>query len=290
MGITAATASFLIHARESGASFTNTLTIGRLFISEIPTINRLLRKKAASSRVQDIPLETRYADPFLRWLGCDELHCLDVSDYEGADIIHDLNVPIPPSLKGRFQAVVDAGSLEHVFNVAVSLQNCMDMVVIGGHLVIVTPTNNFCGHGLYQFSPELFFELLTPENGFELRGLLVKPTTARFFYAVTPPRDAKARVCIVNGAQTELFILARKLRACPGLVRSPVQADYVSAWAGKPALDAPTGRSARLAEWIKSVAVWHVLPSHIREEIRSVYQRRLRYRVSHGAFFTRIRL
>jgi hypothetical protein len=90
---------------------------------------------------------------------------LDASAYEGAEIIHDLNKPIPDELAGKFDLVIDGGTLEHVFDYPTALQNAMRMLRVGGHLFLITPTNNQCGHGFYQFSPELFYGLLTPANG-----------------------------------------------------------------------------------------------------------------------------
>ena len=41
------------------------------------------------------------------------------------------------------------------------------MVKLGGHFIGVYPIDNFCGHGFYQFLPELFFRCFSQENGFE---------------------------------------------------------------------------------------------------------------------------
>ena len=49
----------------------------------------------------------------------------------------------------------------------------MKMVKTGGHLMLFTPANNYFGHGFYQFSPELFYRVLSKENGFEVRRMVV---------------------------------------------------------------------------------------------------------------------
>jgi hypothetical protein len=67
---------------------------------------------------------------------------------------------------------LDGGTTEHVFNFPTALTNAMQMVETGGHLVIITGGNNFCGHGFYQFSPELFYRALSAENGFEMKRLI----------------------------------------------------------------------------------------------------------------------
>src|SRR5690606_18138908 len=109
-----------------------------------------------------------YADDFLRdALGARELDVMDYSAYEGAAVIHDLNQPVPGALHERFDAVIDGGALEHIFNFPVALSNLMNMTKPGGRVFLFLPANNLCGHGFYQFSPELMFRVFTEANGFE---------------------------------------------------------------------------------------------------------------------------
>src|SRR5437762_12288642 len=86
-----------------------------------------------------------YAEEFLKYLGAKTVHSLDNSDYEGATHVHDMNKPIPGHLKAQYSVVLDGGSLEHIFNFPVAIQNCMEMVQVGGHYLGITPTNNFVG-------------------------------------------------------------------------------------------------------------------------------------------------
>jgi len=60
---------------------------------------------------------------FARELGASKVSAMDVSEYEGADILHDLNVPAPANLHERFDLLIDGGTLEHVFNVPVSMES-----------------------------------------------------------------------------------------------------------------------------------------------------------------------
>ena len=112
-----------------------------------------------------------YADALFRLLGCEDLDAIDYSDYEGAQLIQDLNVPIPDELKERYDLVYDGGTLEHVFNFPTALRNAMEMVRLGGTLVTSGPGNNYCGHGFYQFSPELYFRVFTPDNGYMIKAV-----------------------------------------------------------------------------------------------------------------------
>ena len=109
-----------------------------------------------------------------------------------------MNKEVPPSLKGQYSMVLDGGTLEHVFNFPVAIKNCMEMLRVGGHYIGITPTNNFMGHGFYQFSPELYCSIFTRENGFELVSVVAFEDTARAaWYSCADycpnSRDAKRR-------------------------------------------------------------------------------------------------
>src|SRR6266542_2706970 len=59
-------------------------------------------------------------------MGFREVVNLDNSDYEGAEIIGDLNRPLAEELlvkAGRFDLIIDSGCLEHIFNVPQVLKN-----------------------------------------------------------------------------------------------------------------------------------------------------------------------
>ncbi len=182
-----------------------------------------------------------YGEPLLRAMGADQIVSIDASDYEGADVIHDMNLPVPPELCERFDAVVDGGTMEHVFTPSSALANMMRMVRIGGSLVTWTPANNLCGHGFYQFSPEFFFSALTDEHGFSLRHVslveCVFPSASlaapRRAFLVRSPHEANRRVEVMS--RRPLMLLSRSVKIAHRdmpFSQSPQQSDYVSAWQG----------------------------------------------------------
>ncbi len=103
-------------------------------------------------------------------MGATRIESIDKADYEEATILHDMNQPVPDQLKGSFSLVFESGTLEHVFNFPQSIKNCMEMVRVGGHFVGITIANNLMGHGFYQFSPELYYRVLSPEMGSRWKG------------------------------------------------------------------------------------------------------------------------
>jgi SAM-dependent methyltransferase len=76
-------------------------------------------------------------DAFLRMLGAARVRAIDHTNYEGADIVHDLNQPIPSALEACADFIVDGSTLDNVFNPANCLQNIARMLRPGGRLMSV---------------------------------------------------------------------------------------------------------------------------------------------------------
>lgn len=112
-----------------------------------------------------------------------ETQALDNSDYEAAEIVWDLNQPAPAELERRFGLIFDGGTLEHVFDTRVALQNLCRMVKPGGRIIHTNPASNYLAHGFYQFSPTLYYDFYGA-NGF--RDL-------RCFIAEQPPWTTTGR-------------------------------------------------------------------------------------------------
>lgn len=108
------------------------------------------------------------AEAFFRSLGIGEIHVMDISDYEGADIIHDLNEIITrEDLFERFDYIVDGGTLEHVFNLASAMKNITRMLKIQGKIFHYLPASSWINHGFYSISPCLLNDFYRC-NGFEV--------------------------------------------------------------------------------------------------------------------------
>jgi hypothetical protein len=107
---------------------------------------------------------------FFRLLGCLEVESADVSDWEGADQIFDLNLPIPPALAGRFDTVFEAGTLQHVFDLPQAFANVHALLKEGGRIVHgMAPSTNHVDHGFYMFSPTLFHDFYEA-NGWRIEA------------------------------------------------------------------------------------------------------------------------
>ncbi len=169
MGLDTPSVIFLCAAKKLGADFTSTAMVGRqIFFTNARVMARVFSALGLDENAGDFVRlsNNQFAEPYFRLLGATSITSVDYSPYESATVLHDMNLPIPDSLKGRFTVVHDGGTLEHVFNIAQALKNCMEMVQVGGHFIQVTCANNYMGHGFWQFSPEVVFRAFVPANGF----------------------------------------------------------------------------------------------------------------------------
>jgi hypothetical protein len=301
MGMTLESCRFLVEARCSGLVPGRVLTLGRQSLWVCPErlvelLDKVFPGASPPERQQwraALEPPARRFETFLRLLGASTVEAADASAYEGADRLHDFNHPIPPEWEQQYDLVLDGGTLEHIFNLPVALANCMRLLRVGGRLLLYTPANNYCGHGFYQFSPELFFRVFTEENGFTLERLHAGVDTAGFSrlfgvkyafpitgkrYAVTDPRRAGERVLLVNCKPVLLFVQARRTHAVQPFQKPPQQSDYLSQWAAgrppEPLAQSPRGQAVsqrlvhrlgerfcretlpRLAGWLDPLRRW----------------------------------
>lgn len=266
MGFDLATIQFLARSKDLGISLERVLTLGRQWVYAKPAdIRRLLARNGidlSAAEIDTLLADKGYCEPLLKLLGARHVDSMDVSTYENATIVQDLNQLWPEDLSNRFSLVVDGGTLEHVFEFPTALRSCMRAVAPGGHYLSITPANNMMGHGFYQFSPELFFRAFTAENGFAIeKVLLYQQPWDSVWYEVADPTQIRARVELVNDRPAYLIVCARKLSSSAGLTQPPVQSDYpLLYWNQEPGTDAiqkPTTASfikRHAPEW---VANWY---------------------------------
>jgi SAM-dependent methyltransferase len=95
---------------------------------------------------------------------CDvNFNCVDISDYEGANIICDLNHPIPENLKNRFDFIFSGGCFDNVFNPVSLLVNTSEMLKPGGRVMHYETFVAVPGFYL-SFSPEWFYSYYAINN------------------------------------------------------------------------------------------------------------------------------
>ena len=255
MGIDLHNLNLLAYAQDRGVRFDSTLAIGRQGVFIDPPEFEHHRRIRRSPPLTE-PGVPRYFEPLMhQWFGATTADSVDASPYENARFIHDMNLPWPADgpERGRYDAVLDFGCLEHVFDFPVAWRNCVDLCRVGGHVLHALPANNLSGHGFYQFSPELFFNLYQPSRGFELVDLFfAMKADAAHWWRVANPMTVKRRVNLRNSHEVYMLVIARKL-ADVGALAAPQQSDYAEGdWLQPspvqgPTIDTPTARSRAVA-------------------------------------------
>src|SRR5437773_1097133 len=107
MGLDINAVRFLIGAHQQHVRFDEVLTIGRQDLNVYPAkMVELLREHGLPYQAfQESTPNTLHGDPVFQALGCKKVWSMDISAFEGADFVHDLNEPVGSELKERFEVV-----------------------------------------------------------------------------------------------------------------------------------------------------------------------------------------
>jgi hypothetical protein len=253
MGINKNSLRFLLLAKKKGVDFSRTAMIGRQTLN-LPEEHFLdvMQNESDLKLEKDLLIHVyrnRYAEKLLELLGAVQIHSFDYSDYEKATYTHDFNQLIPEEHKAKYTLVIDGGSLEHIFNFPVAVQNCMAMIQEQGHFISLTPANNYFGHGFYQFSPELFYRIFNSSNGFNLLEMYYcDDKFSKIWHSVTDPDKVHKRVTLMNQKPTMLHFLAKREKLKKLFETTPQQSDYQIAWEQNSTKDAKSNSPGRIVK------------------------------------------
>src|SRR5690349_21088977 len=122
MGLNYTEVRQLLAARQAGADFRRVLTVGRQQVFLRPHDVEALNEEFGPGAIPlHLVSEGDYGERmFCEVFGVEQLDAIDASPYEGATIVHDLNLPVDSSRERSYSFVIDGGSLEHIFNVPVA--------------------------------------------------------------------------------------------------------------------------------------------------------------------------
>lgn len=185
----------------------------------------------------DLVQDDTYADTFFKVLGFDSVAVMDVSDFEAADILQDLNAPIPPELEGRFDMIFDGGTTEHVIDVTTCLGNIFHMLAPGGLFVSVVPANNWFAHGFYQFSHDLVYAYWRDGCGCDVIDCVAIPNRPGMETISLPDPAGRGRrkdvQALLPDVPTLMFYAVRKGPEAHPFTRA-MQTVYEKSWAMRP--------------------------------------------------------
>jgi hypothetical protein len=89
---------------------------------------------------------------------------LDISDYEGADIVWDLNKAVPKILHSSFDFVYDSSVIDNIFNPGQGISNIHSLLKPGGRYIGIN-MNSFFPGSMVSCHPEWFYSFFAV-NGY----------------------------------------------------------------------------------------------------------------------------
>lgn len=237
MGVDYSSAKKLVHHAATHGVSGRVLMLGRHRMQVKDKLKAALenelQKAGLGLSYRDLEQSDGYAETFFRALGASEVVSMDLSDFEGAEVLQDLNAPVGSELEGAFDLIFDGGTTEHVFDVARCMDNINAMLAPGGVLVACAPANNWFGHGFYQFGPELVYGYWKHGCGFEVLDCSMLPEMPRDKEVpIADPAEAGHRPRMRGKVPNQRVYLYYVVKKGPGAHRwtTAHQTDYVRKW------------------------------------------------------------
>jgi hypothetical protein len=293
MGLILADARNLLEAR-AGKVGGAAVTLGRLATffhkSDVTKLRRLVGRDERAQAWLDAYGWGDYAEGFFtEILGFSSVDSIDISDYESATFIHDLGRPIPSALIGKYDLAVDGGTLEHVFEFPVAIANLLQLVSLGGIVYLNSPCNNLCGHGFYQFTPELMYRVFSESNGYlpifvriARSGYLnIELNSDHAMYDVVSPDVLHRRINLISRDPVVIMAMARRVNLNVPFLQPVLQSDYIQKWSNETARVPTRWRATK-------VMIRRFVPLVWIEKVLAVLERR-RASINNSNQFRRIR-
>lgn len=149
-------------------------------------------------------------DSFFRLLGATDVAWLDHSDYEGANIIHDLNLPIPGALDEYADFIIDGSTFDNVFSPGDAMRNIARLLKPGGRVFTINQASNH--HLPYLiFTAHWFLDYFVMNRFADCKvyHVILAPNTPWLFFSFDYDAFAKDQPPIPNiTVDTEMGVVA----------------------------------------------------------------------------------
>ena len=177
---------------------------------------------------------------FFKQLGFDRVESSDITEWEGADHIFDLNQEIPQELEQRFDVIFETGTIVQIFHLPRVLENLFRMLKPGGRIIhSAVPSNNHMDLGFYMLCPTFFSDFYSA-NGWRIDAHFLceyfaywhagRLYTPRFdVYEYTPGCLDPLSYGRYGKAQAATFLVATRLEESTG-DQIPQLGQYQASW------------------------------------------------------------
>lgn len=118
---------------------------------------------------------------FFKMFGFEKVDALDFSEMDDANIIFDLNDDLPKELCGKYDYIIDGGTLEHVFDAPKAMKNMALLCGMNGIIISTPPLAGYVDHGFYSISPSFYLDFYSV-NGFEVKDIFMEFMLGEFQY------------------------------------------------------------------------------------------------------------
>jgi len=108
---------------------------------------------------------------FRETYGLGRVETIDI--FGSPSIVMDLHQPLRPELRGRFDMVIDAGTLFCCFDIATVVENSFEMLKDDGVIVHQSGLTGYYGRCYYNFHPAMFKDLYE-QNGFRVTNMEIR--------------------------------------------------------------------------------------------------------------------
>lgn len=164
---------------------------------------------------------------FFSLLGVHEIYSIDVTDYEGADLIHDLNNPVDPSLHEKFDFIIDGGTFDHLLDLRISFENVCNLLKKDGRVIQWNAASNFTGLAYLSLGPDLFYDFYVFNNFKDCKVYIAEADSPGqlldwdFYYFSSPISYQK-----FNSPRNQMVIVIAEKKESFKKITYPVQSQY----------------------------------------------------------------
>ena len=248
MAIDLLTFRHLLEIKRDYPNLKNVLVLGRQHFlppnpdertqRQMTVYQRMLDQFEHNVKIESLIDSDGFCNSLFDFLGFDTTDYMDISEYEGANVIHDLNTDVPTYLHSKYDLVIDGGTIEHIFNVPVTFENVNNMLDIGGYFLAFNPSNNWVGHSFYQFGPELVWSYGRSVQEYEVIDCKInamRDWISKDASHIESPeargiqRDNELRRLTIGDGIKLLIYFVRK-QSVKATAISPQQSDYQHTW------------------------------------------------------------
>jgi SAM-dependent methyltransferase len=231
MGISLIPGTFLARNARHVAGAKRGLVLGRQKLHLRPPGMRKLVRRANEYGIDvsagDLTQEDGFTEALLTAFGYPEMEALDFTAAEGAEHVHDLNLPLPDSLKGQFDLVLDGGTTEHIFHIGTALENCHALLKPGGVMMSFVAADGWFGHGFFQIGPDVPWRYWHHCLGYEVLEAGAQERQGKKEYYKIPDPTGRHRGGVRTFEGPTMMLYAVRKPEHEKEKTSPVQGHYI---------------------------------------------------------------